>query len=143
MLPGDPLAVGRPIVGIEFPELILVHLGDGLGGDIDVAKPLQPIGPEKLATVGRPDDPIIISIRMIGQLDGLAFSILRAHIKFVLPGRVGVVGNPFPVGRPDGVALVRVRGPGEIARRAVPGGHGEKIAPGHHHGAFAVGRETD
>ena len=105
--PGDPLTVGRPVITLDLAEFVLVDLGHRLGRNIDIAQPLQAIAPEQLLAVGRPFRRVVISVAAIRDLLRLAFAVLRTHIQFVLAGRVRVVGNPFPVGRPNRIAFVR------------------------------------
>ena len=86
---------------------------------------------------------IVISIGAARYLLRLAFAILRTDIELVLAGRIGVVGDPFSVGRPDRVALVGVGSFAEVTGGAFLHRHGEKIAARHHDDAFPIGREID
>ncbi len=136
--PGDPLAVGRPVVAVDFAPFVLIHQGDRPCGNIDVAQPLQSITPEQLLAVGRPFRGIVIGVRAAGDLDRLALAVLRTHIQLVLTGDVGVVCNPFAIRRPDSVAFVGSGTVAQIAWGAMFCRHREKLAARHDNGAFAV-----
>ena len=44
--PGDPLAVGRPIVRLNLAPFILIYFSNRFCSYIDIAEPLQAVGPE-------------------------------------------------------------------------------------------------
>ena len=143
MSPGNPLAVWRPVVGLDFAGFVLGDLRNRFARDIEVAQALQAIAPEQLLAVGRPDRLVVIGVGSFGQLLRLAFAVLGADVELVLARFIGVIGNPFPVRRPDRVALVRVGGFRQGARRAVFGRDGKEIAARDDHRALAVRREVD
>jgi len=65
-------------------------------------------GKKNFLAIGRPDRLIVIGIRPACYLRRLSFAVLRTNIQFILARSIGIVGNPFAVRRPDGVALMRI-----------------------------------
>jgi hypothetical protein len=96
--PGNPLAVGRPVVRLDFAGFVLGHFGDRFARDVEVAQALQAIAPEQLLAVGRPNRLVVIGVGRFGQLLRLALSVLGADIEFVLAAFIGIISNPFPIG---------------------------------------------
>ena len=50
--PRNPLAVGRPIVRLNLTPFILIYFSDRFCRYIDIAQPLQAIGPKEFLTIG-------------------------------------------------------------------------------------------
>ena len=137
------MAVRRPIVAADFRLLARSDLGHGLARHIDEAQSLLSIAPHQLLAVERPDGRVVIGVGAARQLGRLAFAVLGTDIELVFPGRVGIVGDPFPVRRPDGVAFVRIRRPRQVTRRPVFSRDGIQIAARDRDHALPIRRRAD
>jgi len=138
----NPSAVRRPCVVAELPRVGLVHLGDLSAPNLDIGKPQSLIGPEDFLAVGRPGQAILVRVGVLRDLPGRPAAVLGDQPDFILAGGVGDAGDPFAVGRPDGVALVYARRAGQIAGLAVLGRHGEDVASRAEESPFAVASDV-
>ena len=127
---GQPLRVGREgvlgdLVGdgpVHFDRLLRVH--------VQVVEAQAAVAPGELLRVGRPHGGVVEGGGAGGDRQGSALPILADEVDLLLPGPVRHVGDPLPVGRPDGILLAHALAVRDVPRVAMLRGHGEHVAAG-------------
>jgi len=113
-----------------------VHLGQRSAVNVIQVNHLQVVDEGDLLAVRRPHRRVAVAGAELGQ--GLLYAgpVGRTKTQLVLARAVGEVGDGLAVRRPRGVALGKVRGPGQVADHTVLGGEAEDLAASGEHGSL-------
>ena len=121
-----------------------VDEGDRLCVDRHEAQALEPVRPEELPAVRRPNGLVVVGVRPAGDLHRVAAAVLGTDVQLVLPGLVG--DRRRSICRRATTTASRSWTPdlaAQVAGGAVLCGNGERVAARGDDDPLAVGRRGD
>ena len=144
----EVLAVGQPL-GIRGPlgpeqradQVALVGGGDVSAVDLQHLEPALVVHEGDAGPVRGPRQRLGQRRFPQGKRGRLRQAVLGGDLQDPARAVVRRPGDPVPLGRPDGVAVVGPGGAGEVPGVPLVRGHGEDLAPGLEEGPLARGRE--